>query len=85
MNSFRLIRNGQLGKLEQLKLWRRIQQNKDGLPISIHGLRHTHISVLLYKGVSQYRYHIKTLYTCVKRDEKEEEEKSVSIMTAMHA
>lgn len=73
-----------------------IQQKKEGLPISIHGLRHTHISVLLYKGVSiqfiSERAGHKDIdttlkhYTHVLKEmRKEEEEKSVSIMKAMHA
>jgi integrase len=64
--------------------------------ISIHGLRHTHISVLLYKGVSiqfiseraghkDIETTLKYYSHVLKEMRKEEEEKSVSIMTSMHA
>ncbi|MET3659615.1 site-specific integrase [Sporosarcina psychrophila] len=63
-------------------------------PISIHGLRHTHISVLLYKGVSvqfvseraghsDIETTLKYYSHVLKEMRKEEEEKSVAIISRM--
>lgn len=63
-------------------------------PITIHGLRHTHISVLLYKGVSvqfvseraghkDVETTLKYYSHVLKEMRKEEEEKSVQIITEM--
>ncbi|PIC80511.1 site-specific integrase [Sporosarcina sp. P18a] len=65
-------------------------------PITIHGLRHTHISVLLYKGVSvqfvseraghkDVETTLKYYSHVLKEMRKEEEEKSVRIITEMQS
>ena len=78
------------------KLFRNTLKKLGIQPISIHGLRHTHISVLLYKGVSiqfiseraghkDIETTLKYYSHVLKEMRIEEEEKSVRIMTAMHA
>ncbi|MFD1203961.1 site-specific integrase [Sporosarcina contaminans] len=73
------------------KLLKKTLESLNIEPISIHGLRHTHISVLLYKGVSvqfvseraghtDIETTLKHYSHVLKEMRKEEEEKSVQIM-----
>lgn len=78
------------------KLLKNTLKRLDIDPISVHGLRHTHISVLLYKGVSiqfvseraghkDIETTLKYYSHVLKEMRKEEEEKSVQIISEIQS